>query len=178
MDSISMLLREIFELHSFRRGNIDIVKTQFRQSVSHHSSQLNQFFSENANWLRRISEFRDRLIHRHRIPIFIKDKDSDAVYLIQYLETSKKGKKFDAIFMTEKKVDNFLHKEKLCGSKRPFTYAYYKQPITMHELKNKSHSHLPNDYIPLLDFCSDSFDLTIKLIELVFTELHAVLSRK
>jgi len=180
MDSISMLLREIFKLSSFRKGNIDIVrKQQYREAVSQSSSQINQFLRENANWLSIILEFRDRLIHRHRIPIFIKDKYSHAVFWVQFLETSKEGKRYHVLDITGKKVPKLSFKNEKIGLKKPFAYVYFKQPITLQEILNKKPLlHPPKDFKPLYDFCSDSFNLSTKLIELVLTELLAILSKK
>ena len=175
MDSISMLLREIFKLYSFTKGNIDIVrKEQYKKEVFQLSPDINDFFLENENWIKKLLDFRDRLIHRNRIPIFIKDKDSHSVFWIQYIDSSKEGTHYHVLTLAEEKMPVLSFKDNKIGLKKPFTYVYYKKPITLQEILKKAHSS--SDFFSILDFCSNSFDLSIKLIKIIFGELYSKLT--
>jgi uncharacterized protein YozE (UPF0346 family) len=178
MDSISMLLKEIFNLVSFNKGKIDIIRNQkFREALSQWSPTISQFFEENVKWTSKLLKFRDRLIHINRIPIFVKDKKSEAVFWIQFVATAKEGKHFYALDMTTKKVPELSFNREKIGSRKPFSYVFYKHPITLQEiLGEKPRSHLPSDFESVSDFCENSFNLSTTLIEMVFAELYSKLS--
>lgn len=72
LDSISMLLRNLFSLNEFSKGEIDLVRNwKFREALSIKSDIIHTFIQKNLSWINNIKEYRDILIHRNRMPIFV-----------------------------------------------------------------------------------------------------------
>jgi len=173
MDSISILLKIIFELAQFKKGQIDIIRnSKYQKTISERSLNIDGFLKKHSDWTKTILNYRDCLIHRNTIPIFIRDLSRSSIFIIQYVRQEKDGHRYLYIHITESESIISLDKKRgRVGLRNPFNYVVYKKPIPLYgilQIKNNKQE----DFISTTDFCQKSFTISKELIELVFRELY------
>jgi len=177
MDSISILLKIIFTLAQFKKGQIDIIRNiKYQKTISERSSNIGGFLKKYSGWTKSILNYRDCLIHRNTIPIFIRDLTRNSIFIMQYVRPEKDGPRYLYIHITESESIIALDKEReRVGLRNPFNYVFYKKPTPLYgilQLKNKKQE----DFISITDFCQKSFLISKELIELTYGELYVKLT--
>lgn len=173
VDSISMLLRNLFSLNEFSGGQIDLVRNyKFREVIPKKSDTICIFLQKNESWINIINEYRDNLIHRNRIPIFIKELERNSIFLLRYIG-SKRGYLYIHITDTQPKIS---HDDKgRIGVKTKFSYVAYKKPIPLYDVLNIKYKN-KSDFVSILELCNRSFSLSKELIEISLNETYNKIS--
>lgn len=172
-DSVSFLLKNTFGL-SYERGEIDFIKEKrFRGEVILIDSKFGEIWKNHGGWFKNLVRFRDGLIHRQFIPVYVPDSEYKVVFDFRPVGTEivdgQETIHFDLAGGCDGKFPARKFKFKRTDVAIPWkpSYVMPNDIVSYVELSSKSKLKF-DDYQKVLDFCNFAFDRLKELSEVAF----------
>lgn len=182
-DSVSVLLNGLFGF-GYSRGEIDFIKTRkFRRDLISRSEKLGEFWSDYSTWFKNLALFRDAVIHRQSIPVFILHPETKVAFDFRPVGVEIVDGKETLNFGLAAGSSGFVPtlNLKFKGSQviapwKP-SYVMPKDIISYDHLSSKNEVKF-DDFQDVLGFCRAAFDRLRGLSEIAFSETLNVITRR